>query len=393
MKRLVLASAACLLSFASAAAVQAQGVPTAPDYASQAYWLCRPGMKEDRCAVDLSTTVIEPGRIGAREAFVPAAAPSVDCFYVYPTVSLDPGYLSDWTPDRMEFDVVRLQLARLGTVCRTFAPLYRQLTLTALRAASGGAQPVGERPPASVGGYQDVVAAWNWYMANENRGRGVVLIGHSQGAGLLARLIAGEIEGRPAASQLVSAIILGSTVLVPPGESVGGSFKSTPLCRSETETGCVITYATFRDTLPPPDSSRFGRGRDGLEAACTNPARLAGGRAVSDPYFLTQGFLNGSGGPTPPWTTAPGEIGTPFVRTPGLIETECVRRGPFSYLAMTVRADPSDARTDTVAGEVLRATGPDLSWGLHLIDTDVAMGDLVRIVRSQAAAFSAASRP
>jgi hypothetical protein len=67
-----------------------------------------------------------------------------------------------------------LQFARFGTVCRTFAPLYRQFTLTALRAAAGGPPPQGERPPAGVGGYQDVVDAWNHYMANDNNGRGVV---------------------------------------------------------------------------------------------------------------------------------------------------------------------------------------------------------------------------
>jgi hypothetical protein len=395
MKRAMIGAGALLLAACLPAQAQAQNAASpapasSPDYASEASWLCRPGKADDRCVVDLTATVVEPAAPGPVEPFRPAVSPALDCFYVYPTVSLDPGYLSDFAPDRMEFDVVALQLARFGSVCRTFAPLYRQLTLTALRAASGGAPPTGERPAPGVGGYEDVLAAWNWYLRNENNGRGVVLIGHSQGAGLVARLIANEIEGKPVAEQLVSGVILGSTVLVPEGKDSGGTFKTTPLCRSEGQTGCVISYATFRDTLPPPENSRFARGRDGLEAACVNPASLRGGRAVADPYFLTQGFLNGFGGPTPPWTTAGGAIATPFVRVPGLVETECVRSGPFHYLAMSVVADPSDPRTDRVAGEVQRAAGPDLAWGLHLIDVDVAMGDLLRIVRAQASSWARA---
>jgi len=291
--------------------------------------------------------------------------------------------------DHMEWDDVALQFARFGSVCRTFAPIYRQTTLTALRSATGGPAPTGERPPPGVGGYNDVVDAWNYYLQHDNHGRGVVLIGHSQGAGVLTRLVAAEIDGKPVQRQLVSAIILGAPVLVPPGEPVGGSFKSVPLCSDDAQTGCVINYSTFRDTNPPPPEARFGRGRGDLRAACTNPANLKTGRGDPEAYFLTKGFLNGSGGDVQPaWTTPPIAVSTPYVKVPGLVTTECVSRGDFTYLAMHVNGDPKDPRTDTLAGEIVRPTGPDWSWGLHLIDVDVSMGDLIRIVRSQAAHFT-----
>jgi pimeloyl-ACP methyl ester carboxylesterase len=360
-----------------------------PDYAQDSLWLCKPGIANDRCHVNLDATVIRPNGTTRIERFRAASNPKIDCFFVYPTVSMDPGFQSDWTPDRMEFDDVKLQFARFRSVCRTFAPLYRQATLTALRAASGGPTPSGERPPPNQGGYQDVVDAWNWYMAHENHGRGVVLIGHSQGAGLVARLLANEIEGKPAQRQLVSAIVLGSSVLVPDGQDVGGTYRTIPLCRAESQVGCVISYSSFRDTNPPPATSRFGRAREGQVAACTNPANLASGSGTNDSYFLTQGFLNGSGGTTQPaWANPAPRVTTPFVKVPGLISTSCVKVGDFSYLQMHVNADPADRRTDQVAGEIQRATGPDLSWGLHLIDVDHSMGDLLRIVRAQAAAYS-----
>jgi hypothetical protein len=347
---------------------------------------------DDKCKIDLDATIINANGSTAVEKYKPAANASIDCFFVYPTVSLDPGWASDWSVDRMEIDDIKLQFARFGSVCRQFAPVYRQTTLTALRVASGGPQPAGERLPQGVGGYNDVLDAWNWYMANENKGRGVVLVGHSQGAGVISRLIANEIEGKPAEKQFVSGIILGSAVMVPEGKDTGGTYKSIPLCRAEDQTGCVISYASFRDSNPPPAASRFGRSAGGNVAACNNPANLATGQGKPEAYFLARGFLNGSGGTTQPaWANPEPSITTPFVKVPGLVSTQCVRKGDFSYLEMHVNADPADKRTDELGGEVIRPTGPDLAWGLHLIDMDHSMGDLLRIVGKQARAWTRSS--
>jgi hypothetical protein len=358
------------------------------DFANPSLWLCRPGLADDKCKINLDATIIAKDGKTSIEKFRGATDPKVDCFFVYPTVSDDKTWASDWTVDKMEIEDIKLQFARFGSVCRQFAPIYRQTTLTALRIASGGPQPEGARLPAGVGGYNDVLDAWNWYMANENNGRGVILIGHSQGAGVIARLIAAEIEGKPAQKHFVSAMILGSTITVPPGKDVGGTLKQIPLCRAEDQTGCVITYASFRNTLPPPDTARFAKGSGGNMAACNNPANLSGGQGVPDSYFMTKGFLNGSAGPNQPdWAKPQPTITTPFVKVPGLVSTNCFQKGDYHYLEMTVTPDPADARTDELAGEIMRATGPDLNWGLHLIDVDHSMGDLVRIARKQSAAW------
>ena len=358
------------------------------DFANPSLWLCRPGLADDKCKINLDATIIARDGKTTVEKFKAATDPKVDCFFVYPTVSDDKTWASDWTVDKMEIEDIKLQFARFGSVCRQFAPIYRQTTLTALRIASGGPQPIGERLSAGVGGYNDVLDAWNWYMANENNGRGVILIGHSQGAGVLARLIANEIEGKPAQNQFVSAMLLGSTVLVQPGKDTGGTYKAIPLCRAEDQTSCVISYASFRNTLPPPPTARFAKAAGANIAACNNPANLASGQGVPDSYFMTKGFLNGSAGPNQPdWAKPQPTITTPFVKVPGLISTKCVQKGDYHFLEMTVTPDPADARTDELAGEIMRATGPDLNWGLHLIDVDHSMGDLIRIARKQSDAW------
>ena len=83
--------------------------------------------------------------------------------------------------------------------CRLYAPMYRQFTLTALQAAMSRQGLPGPPPPRPTIGYDDVVDAWNYYLAHENHGRGVVLFGHSQGSGVLVRLIASQIDGKPGA--------------------------------------------------------------------------------------------------------------------------------------------------------------------------------------------------
>lgn len=366
--------------------------PTVPhaDYADPALWLCRPDLKDNRCKVDLDATVVAPGgKLTVERYAPPAREPKVDCFFVYPTVSNDPGWISDFEANADEWDDIKLQFARYGSVCRQFAPLYRQGTLRRLRFLSGGKPPVGPQPPADLGVYSDVLDAWTWYLAHENKGRGVILIGHSQGTVMLTRLIAEQIEGKPVQKQLISAILPGGLIMTPPGKDVGGTFKSTPLCRADTQLGCVITYATFRDRLPP-KASIFGRERDGLKAACVNPANLAGGPGKPESYFLTQGYLNGSGGGIPTeWVRPMKPIKTPFVKTPGLVTTECVEKGGFDYLSFHVNAEPKDPRTDEISGEIIRHTGADLAWGLHLIDMDHSIGTLVRIAGRQSRAYMA----
>lgn len=383
-----------LLCFVETALAQAQEQTEPPaqatrnDYSDGKTWLCRPG-RQDACAADLTTTVVAADGKLTVEKWTSNPKAAIDCFYVYPTVSNDQTPNSDMNAGPEELRVIRSQFARFGSECRVFAPLYRQVTLTALRAGIAGRPMKVDRAL----GYNDVVDAWKYYLERDNQGRGVVLIGHSQGSGVLTQLIRNEIDGKAIQQRLISALLLGTSVAVPRGKDAGGSFKQVPVCRSASQTGCVIAYASFRSNVPPPANSRFGRVREeGMTAVCANPAALGGGSGALHSYLSSGVSGTGSSASPRPWVTPPKPISTPFVSVPGLLTAECVSNEKGSYLAVTVNGDPADPRTDDIVGDVMTGGEVQADWGLHLIDVNLAMGNLIDIVRQQSRAYLAAKK-
>ena len=351
----------------------AAGASTA---SAKTVWLCAPGLSANPCARSLTTTLVAADGTQRTERARRPRKPKIDCFYVYPTVSGQDRINATKTAEPEQEAVAEQQAARFSQACRVFAPVYRQLTLRAIG---------GEITPAAAGkAYGDVLSAWRDYLRNRNRGRGVVLIGHSQGTYLLRRLMKDEIDRRPRVRRrLVSALLLGGNVLVKKGADSGGDFRHIRVCRATGQTGCVIGYSAFYDT--PPADVRFGRAVDryGVEAdpdteevLCTNPAALDGGSGQLDPYFATAPFPGPLGAVT---DTAPASVSTRWVAVPGLYRARCRRRAGIVWLDITPTAgDPRTLLTERI--------GPD--WGLHLYDISLSVGNLVDVVRRQATAYA-----
>lgn len=385
MKSIVLGLSLLAAPFAASAQTPAAApaapapVPATPNYGKPENWLCRPG-KVDACDANQDATIIKADGSRSTERFSATSNPKFDCFYVYPTVSLDRTPNSDMIAGPEENTVAAFQAGRFAEHCRVFAPLYRQVTLTALQAVLLGKTVVADRAMA----YRDVKAAWDEYLAYDNHGRGVVLIGHSQGSGILKQLVAEAIEATPTQKLIISVLIPGTNVAVPEGKDVGGDLKSTPLCHTAKDVGCVVSYVSFRADSPPPENSRFGAvPQPGMVAACVNPAALGGGAAVSEAYLGARGAGMAST-PMGPWTSDGAAVTTPFVKVPGLISTACTSSGKFRYLAVSINAKPTDKRTQTIVGDVVVGPRTFKEWGLHLIDMPVVMGDLVELSDAQA---------
>ena len=281
---------ACALALPVASPAQA---PRGPDAKKKpklkTRWLCGPrGPKANPCHAGQTATVVGRGGAygGVRRSGL-TRNPRVDCFYVYPTVSPQPGPNADRRIGPEQRAAAQIQASRFSNACRVYAPVYRQLTQAAF------VNPAANTKAARATAYRDVLTAWREYLKYDNRGRGVVLIGHDQGAQMLTQLLAKEIERRTSVrDRLVSAILPGANVTTLRGRRTGGSFRVVEPCRSNTQVGCVIAYSTFGGQPPGNavvsrvNSPVFKRLPDRTKRVmCTNPSALVGGVGEVRPYF------------------------------------------------------------------------------------------------------------
>jgi Protein of unknown function (DUF3089) len=370
--------AMCLAAGAGTLPASASSVASSPTAAQPAetVWLCRPGLPDNPCESDLTTTVVRANGSQSLQRAAPARRPPVDCFYVYPTVSAQPTVNADLSIDPELIAVAEYQAARFSQVCRVYAPVYPQLTIAAI----GGRA----TPEALETAYAGVLSAWREYLARDNRGRGVVFIGHSQGTGMLVRLLASEVDPKAKLRRrTVSALLLGGNVTVAKGKKVGGDFQHLPACQSRDQTGCVVAYSMFAET-PPPNAGfgRVGTGpragstqdRSALQVLCVNPASLKGTGKL-EAYARTSRFPGPIGAVAPAPPSAP----TPWVEYPDRYSARCEQNNEFDWLQVTSIGGPNAAPPP---GGSLPPT-----WGLHLGDVNLALGNLVDLARRQAAAY------
>jgi hypothetical protein len=334
-------------------------------------WLCRPGLAGDPCAGPLRTTAEAADGLSTIE---PAAAPRnsrFDCFYVYPTVSTEPGLNSDLTVLPAEVNVAMDQAALFSQVCDVWAPMYRQITINGLGKA------YIDPGPGKIA-YASLLSAWKDFITHYDNGRPIIFIGHSQGSSMLIRLLQAEVEPtRALRHRTVVAILAGGNVTVPVGREVGATFRHLPLCTSPRQTGCVIAYSSF--PAQPPANADFGRpgqgvsiysgqtATAGVNVACVNPASLSGGSGDLSLYF--------------PAARA-SAVGTSWVTYPRMYSASCQSRDGATWLEVRKIASGLDIRP-----KLTEALGP--AWGYHLIDINLALGNLIADVRGEEAAYQA----
>lgn len=375
--------AALALLGATSTPVQARSLTTAQPAAAtdrtaaDVVWLCRPGIADNPCEIPLDTTLQHAD--GSATVATPRRRPArqrpVDCFYVYPTVSNQVGVNASKAKDPELYSIAKYQAARFSTGCRMFVPVYRQVPLAGLATL-----PLG-LPKA----YGDVRQAWQRYLERHNHGRGVILIGHSQGTIMLRQLLRDVIEpSRSQRRRLVGAILMGGNVTVARDSLTGGDFRRTPLCTRKGQHGCVVAYSTYStDPLP---ASFFGNSSTDVlspaighpsgaryEVACTDPGRLSGMTGASGLTVPSEPFAQG---PIRVGIsiTAAGDVptaDTTWVRPPDRVRGRCRSING----AHVFRYEPTE-------GSRRLAEFPPL-WGTHLVDVNLGLDKLVRIARLQ----------
>jgi len=225
----------------------ANGADPARTDAAGIEWLCQPGLADDPCAANNNANVVP--RTGPTTVQKASATtnPPIDCFYIVPTVSRQRGLSANLQIQKSETTTAELEASRFSADCDVYAPVYPEVTLPGLRQTGKASSQAAEEQA-----YQVVQVAWQDYLAHYNHGRGVVIIGHSQGSAMAEELLRTQVDPSPQARQrLVSAIIPGGNVVVPAGKRVGGTFQHLPACTTATQLHCVVAYSSFNAAPPP----------------------------------------------------------------------------------------------------------------------------------------------
>jgi hypothetical protein len=197
---------------------------TRPDYTSESFWIALPWRH------DLADTL--PQDCPTKED---QANAQVDVFYVHPTVYLSGsawnGDLTDKRLNKKSDACVMHQATPFNSCGKIYSPRYRQAVLRSFTKES----PEGK--DALDTAYSDVKKAFEYYLANWNKGRPIILVGHSQGAFHVARLMDDFFTSKPLLKQLVAAYPIGMDIHA-------DRYVDIPVGDSAAQTGCFVGWNT-----------------------------------------------------------------------------------------------------------------------------------------------------
>ena len=213
----------------------------APDYSQTSTWAALPFTPDN-------ADVVPDGATPDNQTLA-----EVDVFFIHPTTYFNSDH---WNAPLDDVDantftdeqVLRNQASAFNNCCRVYAPRYRQATLFAFMDDAGNGEQAIDLA------YQDIKAAFDWFINNYSEDRPFILAGHSQGAEHINRLLRDVVAPSNLLGRMVAAY--------PIGYFLDGS-NGVPICQSAEHIGCQATWNTVGTNATP-----F---RDTTNDICVNP--------------------------------------------------------------------------------------------------------------------------
>ncbi len=249
-------------------------------YAGYDRWIARPGMGANDPAMWVPSGLEED-----------ADALAVPVFFVHPTSYFEKAQWNAPDDDAKSRDLAALFVRGMASPFNksvdVWAPRYRQATIGAFLTD----KPEGQK--ALDLAYGDVLAAFDRFIATVDPKKPIVLSGHSQGAYHLRRLLRDRVAGKPLASRIAAAYLIGWPVAVDEDLPQTGLLA----CASPEQTGCIVSWLTVAE---PADTEMLlaawkrtkgldGSSLDEARFVCTNP--LTGKAGGAAPASANQGTL------------------------------------------------------------------------------------------------------
>jgi hypothetical protein len=242
----------------------------APDYSDLKFWAASP-FKDDTS--DKIPDFLKDETWDAR----------ADVFFIHPTSYFGAEKTSPWNADLRDTIVnsttdnlsILMQATVFNGSCRVFAPRYRQGNMEAFY--------VFDTPEAKAAfdlAYNDVKAAFLYFLKHDNQNRPVIIASHSQGSLHAIRLLQEFFDGKPLQKRLVCAYVVGYQVKK-------DAFKKLPVGVRPDQTGCWVGWRTYaKGEIPTGIAAENGN------SVCINPLTWTASEEWSSPE-LHQGIMAG----------------------------------------------------------------------------------------------------
>ena len=207
--------------------------PSAPDYSNADHWAALPSKLDSSDAVPVASLRSDPQNA------------EVDVFFLHPTsyTGKDSNGEQHWNAriddpainKKTDMGAILNQATIFNEVGRVYAPRYRQGHLQCYFVDKD--RECGKK--ALDLAYEDVKAAFVYYLKNYNQGRPIIIASHSQGTTHAGRLMREFFDGKTLQNKLVVAYLLGMPVQK-------DFFKNIAPCADATQTGCFCSWRTWK---------------------------------------------------------------------------------------------------------------------------------------------------
>lgn len=205
--------------------------PKAPEFDNEYFWVAHPDKNDtsDLVPIGIDTS----GDIANKE---------VDVFFVHSTGFVGPGgWNSSMQIENSEAQSIEYMLSSMASIfngcCNIYAPHYREAQLQSFipEKFEAGTQALDLA-------YQDVEAAFDYYLTHYNQGRPFIVVGHSQGTTHALRLLEQRVDNTQLFNQLVAAYLVGYWL---PKDKFTRGFEQIKPCEDTTQIGCIVSYDVY----------------------------------------------------------------------------------------------------------------------------------------------------
>ncbi|MGB0790119.1 MAG: DUF3089 domain-containing protein [Flavobacteriaceae bacterium] len=214
--------------------------PKSPDYSKSESWAVLPGQYPTPLSEVIGVQDLKP----------------IDVFFIYPTLfsdKKDPAWNADIYRSDLREEVIALsvtyQASAFTDAGNLYVPFYRQAHYKVfnnnLRPIAGNTWNIA---------YEDVKTAFEYYLEHYNKGKGIIIAGHSQGSMHGSKLVKDFFDGTELQSQLVAAYL--------PGAGIETLYFSTlkPL-ETPDSIGGYVSWNTYKSGKLPKRYESYYEGR------------------------------------------------------------------------------------------------------------------------------------